>query len=440
MEKTDIFVIGTGPSGMAAARTARKHDPELSVTAIRREQSYVPCALPYALGGVCKVDSYLKDESKLMTGVGIEMLDGEVKRIDPVDKKVFLFDGTVYRYGKLIAAPGADAIELPGLGTDRPNVFVIRTPADIHQIMDYRKQCKKIIVVGAGYIGIEVACMMCKAGYDVTVAEMMDRVLPRTLDPEFSATAAAELQKGGVNLHLGATIKGANARQDGTVTELLLEDGSALATDAVILALGVRPRTGLLEEAGIKTARFGVVVDEHMRTSAPDVYACGDCTQFRGFVTGNPDAGNLATNAIFQGKTAALNAVGKERKLEGFLNACTTEVFGLRIGCAGLTEEAAREAGIGVACGTGISRNAYPMFDHSSEVKVKLVFRQPGREVIGGQAMGTDAVAERIDLIALAIQERLTADHLLKLPHCAHPLQSGVPAHNPIVMAAEDVK
>jgi len=186
MEKTDISVIGTGPSGMSAARTAKRNAPELSVTAIRREQSYVPCALPYALGGVCRVDSYLKDESKLMTGVGIEVLEGEVERIDPVQKKVVLSDGTTYRYDKLIAAPGADPIELPGISSDRQNVFVIRTPADVHRILAYRERCHRITVVGAGYIGVEVASMMRRTGYDVTLVEMMEEVLPRTLDPEFS--------------------------------------------------------------------------------------------------------------------------------------------------------------------------------------------------------------------------------------------------------------
>jgi len=437
-EQTDVFVIGTGPSGMTAARTAKSKRPDLSVTAIGREPSYVPCALPYALGGVIEVDSYLKDESKLMTGIGIRLLNGEVERIVPEKKEVILGDGTVYSYGKLIAATGAEPLVPSMAGAKAENVFTIRTPADIHRILDYRHENMRVVVVGAGYIGIEVACMMREAGHQVTLVELLDRLMPRTMNVEFSQLAQETMVDRGISIRLGVGVENLVTDNDRAATGLVLADGTSIPAELIILALGVRPRLQLFEEALVKTERDGVIVDERMRTSAPDIYACGDCTHFHCLVTDQAVAGKLATNGIFQGKTAALNAIGVERLFAGAVNTCVTDVFGLRLGAAGLREEDAAKAGVDVVTGTGVCRDSYPMFRDSTEVKVELVFDRREQIAIGGQVAGMQGVAERLDLIALAIHQRLKAADLVRLNHCAHPLQSGVPAHNPIVMAAED--
>lgn len=436
--QADIFVIGTGPSGMVAARTAKTKRPDLSVIAIRRERSYIPCALPYALGNAIEVDSYLKDEAKLMTDLGITVLDGQVERIVPDKKEVVLDDGTKYGYGKLIAAPGAEPIVPPLPGVDAENVFVIRTPADIHAILDYRRPQMRVAVAGAGYIGVEVACMMREADYEVTLIELLDRVLPKTADAEFSAMARDKLVAGGILVHLGVGVENFISDSGGPVRGLLLGSGTTIPADLIILCLGVRPRLDLFKEADIRTERDGVVVDDHMRTSAPDVYACGDCTHFHCLVSRRSPGGKLATNAIFQGKTAALNAVGIERVFEGAVNTCVTDLFGLRLGAAGIREEDAAKTGMNVVAGVGTSRDAYPMFKDSRELKVELLFDRKDMVVVGGQVAGMRGVAERLDLMALAIRQRLKATDLVQLNHCAHPLQSGVPAHNPIVMAAED--
>jgi len=437
-ERTDVFVIGTGPSGMAAARTVKSKRPDLSVTAIRREPSYVPCALPYALAGVIEVDSYLKNETTLMTDLGIKVLHGEVGRIVPHRKEVVLDDGTTYAYDKLIAAPGAEPLVPPLPGVQAENVFTVRTPTDIHAILDYRRPQMRVAVVGAGYIGVEVSCMMREAGHEVVLIELLDRVLPKTTDAEFSAMAEKKLTSGGIRLHLGVGVERLISENAGPVREIVLGNGTTVSADMVILCLGVRPRLDLFKEAGIRTEPDGVIVDGHMRTSAPDVYACGDCTHFHCLVTNQALGGKLATNAIFQGKTAALNVIGVERVFKGAVNTCVTDVFGMRLGTAGIREEDAAKAGMNVISGTGASWDAYPMFKDSREVKVKLLFGRENMVVVGGQVAGMQGVAERLDLIALAIHHRLKATDLAELNHCAHPLQSGVPAHNPIVMAAED--
>jgi len=436
-EQTDIFVIGTGPSGMTAARTAKTKRPDLSVTAIRREPSYVPCALPYALAGIIEVDSYVKNEAELMTDLGIKVLDGRVAHIVPDRKEVVLDDGTTYAYGKLIAAPGAEPLVPPIPGVKAENVFTIRTPADIHAILEYRKPQMRIAVIGAGYIGVEVACMMREAGHEVVLIELLDRVLPKTTDAEFSAMTRDKLVAGGILLHLGVGVEKLIAENGGPVRHLLMGNGTTVPADLIILCIGVRPLLDLFKDAGIRAERDGVIVDSHMRTSAPDVYACGDCTHFHCLVTNHALGGKLATNGIFQGKTAARNAVGIESVFEGAVNTCVTDVFGLRLGAAGIREEDAARAGMNVVVGTGVSWDAYPMFKDSREVKVKLLFDRKDMSLLGGQVAGMQGVAERLDLIALAIHQRLKATDLTQLNHCAHPLQSGVPAHNPIVMAAE---
>ena len=337
-------------------------------------------------------------------------------------------------------ATGAEPVVPPIPGIQVENVFVVRTPADIRAILDYRRPDMRVAVVGAGYIGIEVACMVHEAGHDVALVELLDRVLPKTADEQFSVMAWERLVAAGIAVHLGAGVERFVSENDGPARDLVLANGPTVPTDLVVLCLGVSPRLALFEEASIRTERDGVVVDDHMRTSAPDVYACGDCTHFQSFVTGRPTQGKLATNGIFQGKAAALNALGIERVFEGFINACVTDVLGLRLGATGLREEEAAEVGMKVVTGTGVSRNAYPMFKASREVTVKLVFDRGSEVVIGGQVAGTQGVAERMDLISLAIHQRLKIGDLATLQHCAHPLQSGVPAHNPIVMAAEDAQ
>ncbi len=438
-KNVDVFIIGTGPAGMAAARAAQLSKKELSVTAIRREPSYVPCALPYAIGDVCKVDSYLKNEAKLMKDIGIEVLEDTVESIDPAQKLVKLAGMKSYGYNKLILATGAQPVQLPILGRHQPNVFTVRTPADIHKIIKFKENVKNVAVVGGGYIGVETACMLGKAGLHVTLIEMADRLMPTAFDKEFSDLSHDIIQENGIDLSLGKRVENVHVDENGSVRKLLFQDSSSVDTDMVILALGVKAQVSLCDGTPIKTGRDGVIVDEYMQTNARDVYACGDCTQFQSFITGETSNGKLATNGVFQGKIAAANAIGSTRRFSGFINACVTDIFGLKLGSVGLTEEATQKQGIKTISSEAVSRDAYPMFDSSEPVRVKLICRAEDQRVIGGQISGMHGIAERIDFIALAIQSEMTAEKLATLAYCAHPLQTGVPAENPIVMAAEKI-
>ena len=439
MNRTDVFVIGTGPAGMAAARTIKMKSPNTEVVATKLEQSYVPCALPYALSGMIKIDSYLKNEAKLMTDIGIKVLSNKVVQIKPDENQVVLDNGDVYSYKKLIASPGAEPIIPPIPGINAKGIFSVRTPLDIHNIHDFLKEGMKISVIGSGYIGIEMACMLKEGGFDVTIIELLERVLPKTSDLEFSNKIQDQLSTHNITLKLGTGAKEFISNAENKVTEILLSDGSKVATDLVVMSLGVKPRLELFKNADFETKRDGVVVNEKMETSKSDVYACGDCVHFKSFITNQPFPGKLATNGIFQGKTAALNAIGKSRIFDGFINTAVTDVFGLKLGSSGIRVEEANNAGIETITGTGISKSAYPMFTElSKEVKVQLVFRKNNGVVIGGQVIGYTGIAERLDLIAFAIHNKHTYKEIALLHHCAHPVQSGVPAHNPIVMAAED--
>jgi len=456
MRKTDILIIGGGPAGIQASRMIKTERPEWDVTVLRPESySMVYCAIPYALEGLISADKTFKKDD-LLTEVGVNLLRLKAVHVNAEDHSVDLQDGTTISYSKLFICVGATPIRLPVPGADLPNVYTVKTGEDMIRLMGCLNggqdfcvsDCPtevpeglKAVVVGAGAIGLEQATAFRARGAEVHLVEMQDRPLPLMLDGEMcSQMITDEILKTGIHFHVGVSLK--EMTGDGGCDAVLLSDGTRIdldpCRDFVVLAAGMKPEIDFLDLDLFEHRPDGLVVDKHMRTNVPDVWAAGDCTAFYSGIDGKPLGGKLATNAVPKAKVAALDMMGIEASYPGFFNGAVTVMGHLRIGGTGFTESFARSRGFEVFSTTAELPTRFPMMPEKGFIRIRLTFEEESLRLVGAQMVGTDAVAERIDLLTLAIQHRLTAHDLAQLSYSAQPWQTFFPAKNVIVEAATE--
>ncbi len=434
----DLLVVGGGPGGLTAARFARRRDRQISIGMIRKqERSVIPCSQPYALDGTISVDDFLKSDERLLTAVDIELHVAEVTAIHPDRHSVDVDGMGVERvsYGTLVVATGADPVRPPVPGADLPGAFVVKDTPDIVAIMEAMDRAETVVVVGGGYIGLEMAVVLDNAGLTTHVVEALPVCLGTVCSEPIARRALEELREHGVQVHVGQAVEEVVGEE--RVSGVRLADRT-IEAQMVIWAVGVRANCDLLQAAGARMGEFGVMVDDRMRTSLPDIYAVGDCIQHRNFVTGTPERGPLATNAVVQGKTAAINLTGGFRTFPGFINPSVTRLWDNSYGATGLNEERAAAMGIDCVVGQAEAHTCEHAFPGAGTIRLILVFDAHSTRLIGAECCGAAGVAERIDMLTLAIQHRLTMEDLASLHFSGHPPQTDVPARMMIVNAAED--
>lgn len=422
-----------------------------SVTVLRPEpHSIVYCALPYAMEGLFSLErTYKKDN--LVTEVGGVLLRRTAVDVDFEHRLVHLDDDTTVTYGKLLIASGAAPVRPPLPGMDLANVYTVKTAADATAIMNRivgGAECDAIdteadepataVVIGSGAIGIEQATAYRARGLTVHLVEMQDHVLPHLVDTDMAGSLHDELLELGIKLHLEAPLE--ELRGDVEVDEVRLAGGTSIALkpgrDLVVIAAGMAPEIGFLRAGSLETVKDGIVVDERMRTSAPDVWAAGDCTAFYSGIDGQPLGGKLATNAVPMAKVAARDMLGLSARYPGFFNGAATVVGSHRVAGTGFTERFARSRGLEVYSTHGGTMTRFPMMPGAGKVRVKLIFQVGTDRLVGGQVVGTEAVAERVDLLTFAIQQGAKAQDLEAFSYSAQPWQTFFPARNAIVEAA----
>ncbi len=450
-----LLIIGGVAGGASAAARARRLSEDAEIIVVERgpHVSFANCGLPYHVGGEIadKARLLLHTPASLGDRFNLDVrVNTEAVRLDPRTRTVTLRDMVTGRevdetYTDLILSPGAAPLRPPIPGIDRPGHFTLRNVPDLEQIIAWvdGQSARSAVVVGGGYIGLEMAEQLRRRGLDVTIAEALPQVMG-PLDPEMAAWIHAELEANGIRLVLGDGVAG--FEQPGSVESakasvVVLKSGRRLPADVVILGLGVKPEVGLAREAGLEIGqRGGIRVDEQMRTSDPAIYAVGDAVEVRDGVTGEWTLIPLAGPANRQGRIAADNVFGRRSRYKGTIGTSILRIFSLGAGCTGANEKTLRRLGIPheVLHLHPASHAGY--YPGAKPIALKVLFSPRSGRLLGAQAVGEDGVDKRIDVLATAILGGMTMDDLAELELAyAPPFGSAKDPVNLAGMAAQNV-
>ncbi|MBJ6725748.1 FAD-dependent oxidoreductase [Geomesophilobacter sediminis] len=438
-------IIGGVAAGMSAAARLRRLDEQAEIVVLERGDyvSYANCGLPYYIGDVITERSalLLQTPASFHQRFNVDVRTGsEAIAVDPTKRTVKvreLKSGREYdlSYDNLLLAPGGSPVKPAIAGADHPAIHTLWTIPDtdrLRQMVD-DGAVKRALVVGAGFIGLEMAENLHARGIEVTVVEMAEQALS-VIDYEMAAVVHRELLMKKVPFHLKDAVASFAANPEGGVTATLAS-GKAVAADLVLLSIGVRPNTDFLKGSGIKLGERGhIIVDDTLRTGSAGIYAAGDAIEVVNPLTGKQTAIPLAGPANKQGRIAADNMHGnRPRSYGGTMGTAIAKVFDLDVGVTGLTEKLCRAEGI--ACQSVIvhPNDHAGYYPGAAPLTFKLIFSPKDRRVLGAQCVGYGGVDKRIDVIAAAIKGKMTVDDLTEIEHAYAPPYSS--AKDPVNMA-----
>jgi NADPH-dependent 2,4-dienoyl-CoA reductase/sulfur reductase-like enzyme/rhodanese-related sulfurtransferase len=448
-----ILIVGGVAGGASCAARARRLGEGCEIVVFDRGAfvSFANCGLPYFVGDVIheERDLIVATPELFKNRFNIEVrVRHEVLQINARDKTIEvknLNTGEVKTepYDALVLSPGAQPIRPPLPGINLPGIYVVRTIPDSQKIREAVEKASHAVVVGAGFIGLEMAENLIRRGLAVTIVEMADQVLP-PLDPEMAAMVSERLRENGIDLRLGSGVTGFEQTSQGQL-RVNTSEGKAVETDFVILAIGVRPESSLAKESGLKLGkRGGIQVDQQMRTSDPNIWAVGDAVEVHEIVTDTAQMIPLAGPANRQGRIAAWSILRGEcdpRKpnssagiFRGIQGTAVCGFFGMTVAMTGASERTLQRLGKTryekVYLHPGNHVSYYP---GAKPIHIKLLFDTEGGALLGAQAIGEDGVARRIDVLAIAIQLKATVFDLEEAELCYAP-QFGA-AKDPINIA-----
>lgn len=424
-----VVVVGGVAGGASAAARLRRLDESAEIIMFERGEyiSFANCGLPYYIGGEItdRAALTLQTPQSFHSRFHVDVrINSEVTAIDPKAKQVTVRskDRGEYTesYDKLILSPGAAPIRPPMEGADNERVFTLRNIPDTYKIRGYveEQHPKSAVVVGGGYIGVEMAENLKNAGVDVTIVELADHVIA-PLDYDMACDVHRYLKEKGVGLILQNGVQ--SIREEGGALRLTLSDGE-IDTDLVIMAVGVRPDTALAKEAGLELNRRGaIVVDEHMLTSDPDIYAVGDAVEVTDFVTGEKAYIPLAGPANKQGRIAADNICGIPTTYKNTQGSAVLKIFDMTVATTGVNERAAKAAGLDYDKVYTFSNSHASYYPGSTGMSIKTLYEKGTGKILGAQIVGFDGVDKRCDVLATAIRAGMTAKDLTELELCYAP-------------------
>jgi NADPH-dependent 2,4-dienoyl-CoA reductase/sulfur reductase-like enzyme/rhodanese-related sulfurtransferase len=455
MSHKRLIIVGGVAGGASAAARARRLCEDCEIIMFERgpHVSFANCGLPYFVGGeIAEQDSLLvQTPESLKARFNLDVrINTEVIGIDRAARRIRvreLVTGREYEepYDALILSTGASPLRPPIPGIERPNHFVVRNIPDVERIMAWSKDCQRCraVVVGGGYVGLEMAEQLRHRGFNVTVVEALPQVMT-PLDPEMAAWLHAELRANGVDLHLNdpvVSFEPPSEKEPARASVVVLKSGQRLPADSVVLGMRVKPEVSLAKDAGLEIGKLGGIhVNEHLRTSDPHIWAVGDAIEVRDGVTGQWALIPLAGPANRQGRIAADNIFGRPSRYEHTWGTAILRLFKLTAGCTGANERTLRRAAIpfqALHLHPGSHAGYYP---GAEPIALKVLFAPDTGKLLGAQAIGHEGVDKRIDVLATALKAGMTIHDLAELELAyAPPYGSAKDPVNLAGMAAQNV-
>ena len=435
-------IIGGVAGGATAAARLRRQDENSNIVLIEKGKyiSYANCGLPYYIGGVItdRDRLFVQTPEAFSRRFHIDVrTESEAVGINTEAKVVILKDkehGTYSEsYDKLLLAPGSSPVRPPLPGIDNDGIFTLRNVDDTDRIKHFIDSHPKgrAIIVGGGFIGLEMAENLVHAGWSVSVVEMGNQVLA-PIDYSMASFVHQELADHGVSLYLGKAVQ--SFEKNGEAINAMLSDGQKLTADMVLLSIGVRPNTQLAKDAGLTLGKRGISVNNYMQTSDADIYAVGDAVEYAHPITGEPWLSLLAGPANRQARVAADNMVqGNFEAYEGSIGTAVAKVFGLTVASTGLPAKQLKQRGIDYASSTTTTASHAGYYPGSFPLTTKLTFDPKTGRLYGAQCIGHDGADKRIDQLALIIKKNGTIADLMALEQAYAPPFSS--AKDPIAIA-----
>ena len=441
MERTDVLVVGGSAAGLVAAQVGRAYYPDKDFLVVRDTSSAViPCAIPYIFGSLGSTERDILPDA-LATKSGARVMIDRIEDVDRKSKVCTTASGTSIAYDKLIMATGSTP-KVPGWlkGATLPGVFTVPKNKDyLDAMLGSLRKGATVAVIGAGFIGVELAEQLRAMPMNVYLVEVLPHVLGLAFDEEIAVEAEAILTNLGVQLRTGVGVE--ELVGDGHVRSVRLSNGDTIDVDSVVLAMGYVSETTLAAKAGLPINEQGfIVVDEYMRTADPDIVAVGDCAEKRDFITRRPSGTMLASTACAEARVAAMNLYGlcSLKNFGGTIAVYSTALDGTGFGTAGITAAAAEKAGFRIVTGsfTGMDRHPGSLEDAHKQT-VRLVVVRDSGTIIGGAAVGGLSTGELTNVLGLVIQNRMSIGDLLTAQIGTQPCLTASPAAYPLIMAAE---
>ena len=444
MAKRNIVIIGGTACGPKAAARARRCDQQAQLTMVEQGEnlSVATCGLPYYVSGVIDNRQQLvqrgSDFFKEVMNIDV-LTRTRAVAIDRKNHRVEVLNlgtdrASNIEYDKLVLATGSTPAVPELKGKNLSGIFTLSKIEEAQAIRDQvsPRQIKRAVIIGAGLIGLEMAEALASHGLDVTMVEALDWLLPTLLDFETAAYVEKHLREKGVKLLFGQKIVGFEGDKNGRIKKAVT-DKTELVADLALLAIGVKPNTGLAKDAGLEIgATGGIAVNPHLQTSDPDIYAGGDCVENVNLVTGQRILAPLGSTANKHGRVIGTNVTGGDESFPGVLGTSIAKVFDYNVGRVGLSQQQAEKAGYDVVTSLVPGYEYANYYPNGREILVKLVAERATTRLLGGQVVGPGDTAKRIDVLATALTFGATVDHLANTDLAyAPPFNSALdPLHN----------
>jgi NADH oxidase (H2O2-forming) len=438
-----LVIIGLGTGGLHSIRAAQRHDRTVEITVVERRSydMFSPCGLPYAVGKQVESFEALKHTipstrklHKLLSHEAISIERDEksvnVKNLEDGESRDIFYDKLILATGskpRYLNIPGAK--ELRGKG-----VHVVSNPENARKLREHAEQSKNALIIGGGAIGLEIGYALRELGLKVGVTKKSLPAFPRSLDPDMSEIVSDYIQNQGCDMYFGKTIESINGEDK---VESVTIDGEIIPTDIVVMAVGVEPEISLAEKAGLVIDQGAVVTNEYMQTSDPDIFAVGECALTFSGIDGSPVKINLATTAYKQAIVGGANAAGAMYRYSGAFGTFVSYVGELAVASTGFNTETAIDHGFEAISGRANLRNKPEWMPGAVDISVKVIADLDTGRIVGGQAIGEEGAAWRVNMIAMAVKEKITLSDFseIELAYCPAVSELYDPLHAAVDVA-----